>query len=112
MDDLNITTFVDNTTVITAAFLNDLQIYIQNLKEYVDSVAVRTVPQVFLYNDDRNNVIPTRHNATDTISAQGLLPNIDVIAGDILLGVNTGTIGEVTENLGQFFTVKGLGIHT
>ena len=111
MNDYTPTNFVDNQTVITAAFLNALQTYIAELKTYVDTLATRSVPQLFVFDEQEAHIdLPTSIRDEATVSAGSAMPTTDCIVGDVLIGTETGYLAVVTAVAGQILTVEGTGI--
>lgn len=87
-------------TLITSQFLNDLQ----------DYVLERHYPQVLLYMEGSGNQVPASAGGTAQLTDQGVLPDIVVIPGDIVIGTGSGAIAVVTDVVDQDIVVTGLGI--
>lgn len=94
--------FVDNETVIDAAFLNQLQ---QAIKDLEAREGQRN-PQMIAFVDDSED-IPAR-GKTANLSLQGLAMYVTPIVGDVIIGTGSQNMARITSLDGQFIDVVGI----
>lgn len=94
---------VFNHTVITSQFLNDLQ---DELIELDGLARSRQYPQLLLY-DEADKLIPVDEELSG-YHKKSLLPEIDPIIGDIVIGVSTQHVGYITAVGPNSFYAQGM----